>query len=240
MKKLFKGMVCLALAVMMIAAQFLMHTALADSADTARYGEVYMVNTERLNVRKSPNINHYITTVIKRGASVTYIEGTGDWWYVRLSDGRYGYVSKKYLAPIQTSKVGGYFVTASELNIRQTPSVSGRKIGSVSQGTMVMVSSFNGDWGYVSNGANVKGWVALRYLSSDTALIYDSTDVYTVTATMLNVRSGASVSSRRIRVLPKGTQVQITRTDGNWGKIFCVRSGKVFEGWVCLDYLKRK
>ena len=103
---------------------------------------------------------------------------------------------------------------------------------------MVTISEINGDWGYVSDGADADGWVALGYLSSGTSLIVDSVGTYTVTAELLNVRSGASIGSSRIGVLAKGTQVRITRTDGDWGKAFWVRGGRGFEGWVSLDYLK--
>lgn len=57
----------------------------------------------------------------------------------------------------------------------------------------------------------------------------NSTGYYTITASSgVNVRSGAGTNYSKVTAIPKGTQVAITETNGNWGKYS--------SGWICLDY----
>ena len=109
--------------------------------------------------------------------------------------------------------------------------------GTVSRGTIVTISQLNGDWGYVSGGAEAKGWVALKYVSSKAGSTASAT-TYTVTASILNVRSGSSTRYSRIDKLYRGAEVAVTQIKGNWGKVRYSKSGKMCEGWVSLDYLK--
>ncbi|PEL06715.1 SH3 domain-containing protein [Bacillus sp. AFS017336] len=57
----------------------------------------------------------------------------------------------------------------------------------------------------------------------------------TVTATVLNVRSGPSTSNKIVGTLKKGAKVSITSTSGTWYKI---TSGSK-TGWVSSKYIKK-
>lgn len=60
-----------------------------------------------------------------------------------------------------------------------------------------------------------------------------SSQKYKVTATALNIRSGAGVEYKIVGVLKKDSIVCITSTQNGWGKL----SDK--NGWVCMAYLKK-
>jgi len=52
-----------------------------------------------------------------------------------------------------------------------------------------------------------------------------------VTASVLNVRSGASTKYKKVSSYKKNKIVTITKQSGNWGK--------TSKGWICLDYTKK-
>ena len=58
----------------------------------------------------------------------------------------------------------------------------------------------------------------------------------TVTASVLNVRSGASTSYDKIGKLTKGTKVEILSESNGWYEI--EYSGD-YKGWSCADYISK-
>lgn len=140
---------------------------------------------------------------------------------------------------------GTYTITASTLMVRQGNSTSYNSIGYLSKGTQVKVLEVTSNgWGkIVYNGQN--GWISLTYCSLDSADSAESTTttttekatttttealpstdgnedtntLYQITASSLNVRSGAGTNYSVIGYLQKGEQVNVTGTSGSWYKI---------------------
>ncbi len=131
---------------------------------------------------------------------------------------------------------GNYTVTAkSGLNTRQEPSATSKRLGGLSYGKTVEVTSTNGNWG------NTKyGWICLdyaRYESSISTPVYNnvnySTGNYVVnTAAGLNVRRNPGTSYARITALTNGTEFSVTSVDGSWGY------SPDYNGWLCLNYAR--
>lgn len=71
---------------------------IGSSAFGQRY---YQVNTENLNVRKSTSVHSNIVGKLKLGDSVYATRYDDEWTQIRLQDGKYGYVSTKYISVIQ-------------------------------------------------------------------------------------------------------------------------------------------
>ena len=57
---------------------------------------------------------------------------------------------------------------------------------------------------------------------------YSIGSTYTVTASALHVRSGASINYGIVRTYPHGLRFTLLETKGNWGR--------TPSGWVCMDY----
>ena len=108
---------------------------------------------------------------------------------------------------------------------------------------------------YVKSGSVCQGWVdasALTYFSSAPISTYYvwSGDVrlpagstYAVSGTNnkgLNLRDDGSMSANVLTVLPEGTYVQ--PVDGvvknNFTRVWCSVNGQIYEGWVCVSYLR--
>jgi len=235
--KMGRRLICCVVVVMLLVAQTSALAAVSGSTTMAKYGQTYIVTASRLNFRSGPGTGYRAITALKKGTKVTYLDYDDGWWRVRTSDGRVGYVDRKYLTPSSAQKTGKYFVTASELRIRKEPNTSSTIAGSVRKGTMITISKLNGDWGYVSSGAKVRGWVALKYISTTSPTTTNASGRYQVTAGTLNVRPSASTSRGRIDTLAYGTIVQVTQTSGNWGKVSYTKGGVAKSGWVSFDYL---
>jgi uncharacterized protein YgiM (DUF1202 family) len=156
------------------------------------------------------------------------------------------------------SYAGTYTVTASSLNIRSAPSTSASKVGSISNGATVTVTSGNGSWAAVTyNG--VSGYCSMDYLkatasatttaatttaattttvAATTVGTSDFSDsyagIYTVTASSLNIRSTPSASSTRVGSIPNGATVTVTSGNGSWAAV----TYNGVSGYCSMDYLK--
>jgi uncharacterized protein YgiM (DUF1202 family) len=56
-----------------------------------------VVTATRLNVRSGPSTNYSSIHTLWQGNQVKVIGQSGDWYQIKLSDGRTGWVSKTYL-----------------------------------------------------------------------------------------------------------------------------------------------
>ena len=122
-------------------------------------------------------------------------------------------------------------MTASAIRLRWTESLSTRYewVGTYKKGNRfeILEQTTVGDklWGRTS-----RGWICLTgYVVLD-----EQAKVMTVTATTLNIRSGAGTTNKVVGTLAQGTQVtvleQVTVGTTLWAKIE--------QGWVSMDYLK--
>ena len=140
-------------------------------------------------------------------------------------------------------------VTASALNVRSEASTSSSIKGSLSRGSKVEIVSTSKGWHKIK----YKG--SYGYISADYVKINDSSSssnnsssnnnssnnkpestvkTGTVTASALNVRSGASTSSSIKGSLSRGSKVEIVSTSKGWHKI----KYKGSYGYVSADYVK--
>ena len=87
------------------------------------------------------------------------------------------------------------------------------------------VTGSNGNWFKVVSATGKTGWVSKNYL---TAGAYA-----TVTASSLNMRTGAGTGYGYIRSLSRGASVKVNSVTGNWAYITV--GGK--SGYVSLNYL---
>lgn len=111
----------------------------------------YVYNCEILNVRKKPSTQGTILKTIKKGTKVTVYEISGSWARIGTNE----WCSNQYLSnknPI-TYKTKTVF-NCNTLNIRNKPSLLGKKIGTLKKGTKVNVYSTSGTWSKISQNEN--------------------------------------------------------------------------------------
>ena len=117
-------------------------------------------------------------------------------------------------------------ITADAVNFRSGPSTSYLSLGSFNKGDKVEYLGTSGSWVKVKYN-NKTGYVYGSYVGN-----YATITQY-VTATTLNVRSGAGTSYSVLGSLSKGTKVEVISTTNGWSKINY--NGAI--GYVSSQYL---
>lgn len=118
-------------------------------------------------------------------------------------------------------------VVAGELNIRDSASTNGNRVGKYSYGDRVEVYEKSNGWGRTS-----KGWISLNYVWQDGT---DSTNAVkgTVTGNGLNIRSGPGTGYGVVGSYNSGDSITVlnrfTYNGVTWG---CTN-----KGWVSMQYV---
>ena len=129
-------------------------------------------------------------------------------------------------------------VTADALNVRSGPSTSYSVTTKLYKGDKVEILETSNGWHKIKASNGKIGWVSGDYIkvsSGSTSQPSTSTTKATVTATSLNVRSGAGTSYSVITKLPKGTVVDVLESASNGWKKIKTSNGTI--GWVSGSYL---
>ena len=147
---------------------------------------------------------------------------------------------------VTTATYTRYVNVNTRLNVRN--GIWGKVVDKLYDGDKVTIYETNGNWSRIGTNR----WVCSDYLVSYNNNSY-TTGNYTVTASLLHVRSGAGTnysiktyrnltsnarSQNRTKGnyyangLLRGVNVTVSQVSGNWGKIP--------SGWICLDYCKRR
>ncbi|MDI3090820.1 SH3 domain-containing protein [Priestia megaterium] len=197
----------------------------------------YKVAASKLNVRSGAGTNYGIIGSVVKDQTLSVVSKSGSWYKINYS-GRTGYVSSDYVQASGTTTPPAesttYTVTASTLNVRSGAGTNYASIGSVTKGQKLAVVSKSGSW-YKINYSGRTGYVSSDYVqaSGTTAPPAEST-TYTVTASTLNVRSGAGTSYASIGSVTKGQKLSVVSKSGSWYKINY--NGRT--GYVSSDYVQ--
>ncbi|MEL7604397.1 MAG: SH3 domain-containing protein, partial [Bacillota bacterium] len=177
------------------------------------------VTSSTLNVRSGPGTSYATVGTLTKGAAVQVVQPncSGDWHKIRYN-GADAYVHASYISladssiPDDTPAVVYATVNANRLNFRQTASLSGTVITTLTRNTVVQVIEQGDTWFKVKYGGKT-GYVYASYMKISSAAYG------TVSSSRLNVRSGASTSSSVLGVLSAGDIVQVLENNGEWLKI---------------------
>ena len=139
-------------------------------------------------------------------------------------------------AEVGRAAAGGQLISTTALNLRTGPGTRRRVLRVIPAGAHVF------DHGDLRNGFrrvtydNIRGWASDTYLKAGTPIPGEVGPVIGagVTTTAVNHRSGPSVGDTVIRVLPRGTTVEITETvvDG-----FRYAYAQGVGGWIYAEYI---
>ena len=214
-----------------------------NTTTTTGTGTSGVVTSNGLNIRKEPNTNCTIVGNYANGAKVTILETKNGWGRTDK-----GWVSMKYVSTngtttntntntttnnnttTTTTDGATYFITASELNIRDSASTNGNKVGTYVAGDKVTVTETSNGWGKTN-----KGWISMQY-AYKTGATGKNTAKGIVTVNGLNVRSGPGTDYGAVATYNTGSRVeileQITIGNSTWG---CTSKGWISMGYVYVD-----
>ncbi|MEW4267167.1 SH3 domain-containing protein [Priestia megaterium] len=197
----------------------------------------YKVTASKLNVRSGAGTNYGIIGSVVKDQTLSVVSKSGSWYKINYN-GRTGYVSSDYVQSSGTATSPAesitYTVTASTLNVRSGAGTNYASIGSVTKGQKLSVVSKSGSW-YKINYNGRTGYVSSDYVqSSGTTTPPAENTTYTVTASTLNVRSGAGTNYGSIGSVTKGQKLSVVSKSGSWYKINY--NGRT--GYVSSDYVQ--
>ena len=190
---------------------------------TKKTGYVYNLNGTLLNVRPKPSTSEAPIGTLAQGTSVVIVGESGNWYQIEFNN-KTAYVSKDYITftaptPEVVKKTGYvYNLDGTLLNVRPKPSTSEAPIGTLAQGTSVVIVGESGNW-YQIEFNNKTAYVSKDYITftAPTPEVVKKTGyVYNLDGTLLNVRPKPSTSEAPIGTLTQGTSVVIVGESGNW------------------------
>ncbi|WP_195251619.1 C40 family peptidase [Romboutsia sp. 1001713B170207_170306_H8] len=206
-----------------------------SNADTIEYRTI---TANSVNFRTGPGTNYSSMKKLNKGDTVEYIGTSGTWINVSYN-GEVGYVHSDYVSsPGSSNQTITKVVTATTLNVRSGAGTNYSKIGTLSKGDEVSVISESNGWAKI-NYKGTNGYVSNDYIVSKNNSGSSSESIISykiVTATTLNVRSGAGTNYSKIGTLSKGDEVSVISESNGWAKI----NYKGTNGYVSSDYIVSK
>lgn len=176
-----------------------------------------------LNLRSGPSTEYAIKGKVKNGASVKVLNTEDNW--VKITDyttGKTGWIMAKYIkgytdstgstgTTTATDPHSVYCVTGATLNVRKGAGTSYGKVTTLFEGTAFKVVGTSGNWFKIETFDGVSGWVSKNYTTAGADAV--------ITASKLNMRSGAGTGYGVKRTLARGTVVKVNSITGNWAHI---------------------
>lgn len=118
-------------------------------------------------------------------------------------------------------------VTATQLNVRVSPSTDAERVGSLNFGARVEILEKSGNWGRTKD-----GWISLDHVYQD-GTTGSKTAKGIITGSELNIRSGPGTGYASVGSLDYGDRVtileQFTYNNVTWG---CTKNG-----WISMQYV---
>ena len=196
------------------------------------------VTANGLYIRKEPSKTGTVVGNYSNGTTITILETRDGWGRTDK-----GWVSMTYVSTTgntatnnnnnntatnnnnTTTTTDGktYFITASELNIRDQASTNGKQVGTYVAGDKVVVTETSNGWGKTD-----KGWISMQYAykNGDRG---NNTAKGIVTVDGLNIRSGPGTGYGSVGNYSTGNRVTILEQINGWG---CTD-----KGWISMNYL---
>ena len=129
-------------------------------------------------------------------------------------------------------------VKADVLNVRSGPSTDNEVIGKLYENNTVKILESSNGWYKIQKNDGQTGWVSGEYITLKSNSGNDSSSKSsfkaTVTASVLNVRSGPSTNDIVISKINTGTEVEVLEESNGWYKVK-LKNGQV--GWASAQYL---
>ena len=203
--------------------------------------------TGYLNIRKDPDGAANVVGTLSDGSACEILETLDGW--VKISSGEVeGYASSEYILTGDEAKEAAKdrvkeraYITADNLNIRETPSTDGQIVGKCLQGELHEIVGEENGWYKISGGYISADYAEKRFCMNEAnkldmkAMVlnfYDRPGVSNV-SNYLNIRAGAGENEKIIGKLPSYAGCEILEDTNGWYKI---SSGGI-TGYVKSDYI---
>lgn len=201
------------------------------------------VTTGSVNCRSGPATSYTSYGTVSKGLSIMLYGVENGWYKVKLSDGKVGYISGKYVNVTEsyTSDAGanpgagegktviGEGVTTSNVNFRTGPSTTAKKIVQLKKGVKVTLYALANGW-YEADYNGTRGYLYAQYVKQTANTTGTGSNVEGGSAATggavtlaagkatgaLNFRSAADTNAKVISTFKAGATFEILGQTGDW------------------------
>ncbi len=215
--------------------------------------------TANVNMRSGANTTYNVVKVLTKGEKViTTGKKSGNWLQVKTGN-TVGWVSSSYLAktvvsapakpkptpkptpkPKPTVVKSTTYTATSNLNVREKATTNSKKVGLLQKAKTINVYSISNGWAKVSFN-NKTAYISSTYLKKGKAtivspkpVVVSKTVTYKATSN-LNVREKNNASSKKVGLLKKSQNVEVSSISNGWAKITFNKK----TAYVSASYLKK-
>lgn len=263
--KLFVRVICVILAVVMLASAFLCaiqifsaSAAITPSANASGY-----ISGDYVNLRSGAGTNYSIITCMRENTKITFVDGelyNSSWYKVKLnSDSRTGYVMKTYVEATSSpsddsdssasSDATGY-ISADYVNLRSGAGTNYSIVTCMRQNTKFTILStklYNSDWYSIRLSNGQKGYVKNTFVKitsnggskSDDSSNSDSNATGYINADYVNLRSGAGTNYSIVTCMREKTKFTFTDTKLYNSRWYAIRLSDGKKGYVVKEYVTK-
>lgn len=229
---------------MMILSLVLILCVLAPAALAATVEMAYSGGS--LYLRKGPGHDYDTNGTVHDGDYISVVKYGDVWSKVKTNSGRTGYIKNLYIDDGDDNYASGtsYFkggrtvYTTASVNLRSGASTNTAVITTLSKGSKLTALGKNDRFYLVKTGSGKQGYVSSKYLSetkvSGGSSSSGSSDTKVVTASYVNMRAGGGLSYDVLRVLSRGTEVEVLYVGNYWTRV----EYRGTKGWIKNTYLK--
>ncbi|MCT4785844.1 N-acetylmuramoyl-L-alanine amidase [Exiguobacterium aestuarii] len=197
-----------------------------NQVEAATYNGKTSVN---LNVRTKPALSGKVYTTLKKNSTVNYSNYNSSWVKIYLKGKTY-YASKRYVVPTKTIQKKATStvkttkgVTTTNLNIRTSPSLSGKVYKTLKKNTKVDYASHNSSWVKVVISGKTY-YASKKYVKSVSTTPSSSVTstpkvLKGILTTNLNIRMSPSLNGKVYKTLKKNTKVDYVSHNSSWVKV---------------------
>lgn len=211
------------------------------------------ITADSLNIRNTPSLESNIIGKLHAGDTVKIISQNSEWTEISYS-GQKAWISSQFVqvekinsndshnGQASTStpgsgKVG--IVTATSLTVRNTGSLNGKAIASVSKGQSFKILEEVNNWAKIEYKKGSFGWIANWYLNStgtDTPVSTDNVakdSSVTILHDGSNIRKSADTQSQVVQRANQGDSFNIISVQNDWYEIRLTNGETGFvAGWI--------
>ena len=192
------------------------------------------ISASIVNVRSGPGLSYDIMTQIQGGSSVNVLADKNEWYKVRLSDGRIGWVASWLINNTEIAATSELLATVlvPSANIRQENNETSEVVGTAIAGEKFALLYEENGWSQIQYNNKV-AWILSELIEispgsiqlapetvDTTAVVADDTNPKAIiTMDGVNVRSSASTGSDILFIAEKGEEYELISESGDFYKI---------------------
>ncbi|WP_174729960.1 SH3 domain-containing protein [Mesobacillus harenae] len=202
---------------------------------------------DNLNVRATASLNGQVIGKLNKGTSVKIITEEKSWTKIEYK-GQAAWVSSQYVkkaaassssdqagsSSSSTERTG--IVTASSLNVRNSGSLNGKVVGSVTKGQSYKIIEEKNNWVKIEYKPGSFGWAAGWFFDKTNKVPSDhnvSKSTVQILHNGTNIRKGPGVKHQVAKRVNQGANFSITGLKNDWYEIELENGDKGYvAGWI--------